>query len=147
MHEEQSSPNAIDKRASQSQCLTGSGPNRAARWGSGLNRFHAPCRSSESFSRPTHTVCDLGPLPICGPDIRNYRFQGLVRADPHDALCGDSGSHGEFFGHLRRCGLGASQGEDRIRIRCCSSSVMALDCNHNLNRSPDFSWALSSKQG
>ena len=146
MHEEQSSPNAIDERASQSQCPTDNGPNRAARRGCGLRRFHAPRRSSESFSRPTHTVCDLGPLPICGPSIRNYRFQGLLGPYPHDAPGGDADSDGELFGHLRRCCLGASQGEDRIRIRCCSSSVMAPNCNHDLNRSPDFSWALSSQQ-
>jgi hypothetical protein len=146
MHEEQSSPNAINKRASQSQCPTDSGPDRAARWGCRLNRFHAPCRSSQSFSRPTHTVCHLGPLSICGPGIRKYRFQGLVGRDPHDALWGDAGSHCEFFGHLRRCCLAASQGEDRIRIRYCSSSVMASDCNHDLNRRADFSQPPTSKQ-
>ena len=102
-------------------------------------RFHAPCTSSASFSRPTHTVCDLGPFPICGPSIRNFRFQGLVGPYPHDAPWGDADSDGELFGHLRRCCLGASQGEDRIRIRCCSSSVMAPDCNHHLNRCVDFS--------
>ena len=139
MHEEQSSPNAIDERASQSQCPTDNGPNRAARRSCGLRRFHAPCRSSESFSRPTHTVCDLGPLPICGSSIRNYRFQGLVGPYPHDAPWGDADSDGDLLGHLRRCCLGASQGEDRICIRCCSSSVMAPDCNHHLNRCVDFS--------
>src|SRR5258708_5996636 len=64
IHEEQSHPNAVDKRASQSQCPTDSGPNCADRWGCRLNRSYAPCRSSESFSCPTYTVCDLGPLPI-----------------------------------------------------------------------------------
>jgi len=77
-------PNERDKQASQSQCPTDSGLNRAARWGCGLNRFHAPCRSSLSFSCPTHTVCDLGALPVCGPPIRNYCFQGLVR--PYRAM-------------------------------------------------------------
>ncbi len=77
-----------------------------------------------------------------GPSHRST----CVELTPGHALWRDADSHGELFGHLRRCCLGTSQDEDRLRIGCCAPGVMAANCNHDPNRRADFSQELTSKQ-
>ena len=103
-----------------------------------LNRFHAPCRSSESFSRPTHTVCDVGPLPNLWLWYSQLSFPRIGRYSTRTTLYGAILVLAvKFFGHLRRSCLRASQGEDRIPHSLLFPRVMAPDCNHDVNRSPD----------
>jgi len=64
-------------------------------------------------------------LPVHGSGVRHLHLKKLVGPCARCALWRNAVSLASFLGHLWMCCFRPTQGEDRLRVRCCSPILMA----------------------